>query len=197
MKRLGDQVSENSVSIAFQLMRNELETEVENLNSKGAQLFRESRYDEARSLSERGKNLAEFCSEVERLRANWEDNFAELFPQIEETEAEEISRKLVSGSKSPKSGLLIRLPNGEVISERYAADTLVKFIDRVGLEDVADLDIKLNSEPLVSKVKSKKYDDRFLQGFFIKTHSNTSKKAEIIRTIAKKLGLDVDVQVID
>ena len=198
MSKSGNGKKENSVSIAFDLMRSELEIEVENLNSRGAEFFRKSSYGEAAALSERGKKLAEFCAKVDDLSKIWETFFADLFPEADIEQVEKISRTLNAVAKLPRSGLIIRFPNGDIIADRFAADTFANFVERVGLQRVEDLNLKMNGEPLVSDLKSKKYEGcRLRQGKFIKTHSNTKTKADFVLSISEKLGLDVEVQIVE
>ena len=57
----------DSVSTAFELMRLELEAEVERLNAAGAVAFRGSNYERAEELIRRGRLLNDFCERVGSL----------------------------------------------------------------------------------------------------------------------------------
>ncbi len=65
----------NSVCVAFELMTIELDTAVEDLNSQGARLFRQSDYKEARRLTDQGTSLREFCDRVNALAREWTERF--------------------------------------------------------------------------------------------------------------------------
>jgi hypothetical protein len=179
----------DSVGIAFELMRFELEAEVESLNSDGAKHFRESQYDLADALTKKGKALQDF--------SEWEASFASGVDEQDEANVTLAARKILSGSKSSKTALLVRFPDGEVISEKTAAGTLVKFIQKVGIESVANLDIVVNSENIVSKSSSKRgYNETSITPFFIKTHSSTAQKKRNIEDIAKALDLSCEIIIV-
>jgi hypothetical protein len=187
----------DSVGIAFELMRFELEAEVESLNSDGAKHFRESQYDLADALTKKGKALQDFSERVKKLEEEWEASFASGVDEQDEANVTLAARKILSGSKSSKTALLVRFPDGEVISEKTAAGTLVKFIQKVGIESVANLDIVVNSENIVSKSSSKRgYNETSITPFFIKTHSSTAQKKRNIEDIAKALDLSCEIIIV-
>jgi len=189
----------DSVSIAFDLMRMELEAEIENLNSEGARLFRDSEYYSAKKLSEKGVRLADFCSKVEALSEEWVDHFQEEFPKARnEQELAETHRKILSASKAPQTGLLVMFTDGTVIAESKASTTLVGVIKKIGFERVAALHIMVNGENIVSNQPSNKnYSETNLGGYYIKTHSSTAQKKKNVEQISKELGLNLQVSIID
>ncbi len=99
-------------------------------------------------------------------------------------------------SKSPKTNLRIIFPNGNVIENYYAMDTLIQFIERVGVEKVAELKLRANKGFLVSKVKSNYRQSRLSKGYLLMTQTNTKTKKSQILKIAKKLNISVEVQII-
>jgi hypothetical protein len=186
----------DSVTIAFELMRLELDAEVENLNSMGATCFRASQYEEAAALSTKGQKLQSFLEKVRTLEAEWIRSFAEDAAVDDDEKQEETARRILSNSKSPKTALLVRFPNGDVVSKEKAADTLVEVIRQVGMEQVQRLGISVNGENIVSKTPSKKYTEASAPPFFIKTHSNTMAKKKQIEQISESLGLKLKVEII-
>lgn len=187
----------NSVTIAFELMRLELDTEIANLNASGASSFRASRYEEADELSARGKLLQNFLAKVQALEAEWADSFAEAAAvDFNEPEVEATARRILSGSKSARTGLLVRFPTGEILTEKTAADTLVAVIRQAGMERVEKLGILVNGENIVSRVASKKYNDTSALPFLIKTHSSTLQKKRNIQQISDALALGLEVEII-
>lgn len=187
----------NSVTIAFELMRLELDAEVENLNALGASRFRASQYEEAADLSARGRKLQNFLSKVQSLEEEWTGSFAKAADaEIDEAEVEATARKILSNSKSAKTALLVRFPAGEVVAEEKAADTLVAVIRRAGMERVEQLGILVNGENIVSRSPSRKYNEASAPPFFIKTHSSTSQKKRNIEQISDALGLGLTVEII-
>ncbi|WP_371055124.1 hypothetical protein [Rhodosalinus sp. K401] len=187
----------DSVAIAFELMRMELQAEVENLNSEGAKFFRASEYAEAEDLIKKGKALQAFVEKVRALELEWENSFAaDVDAEPEDAVVEEAARKILSGSKSPKTGLLVRFPNREVFAKEKAADTLVAVIQRAGMEAVEAIGIMVNGENIVSRTPSKKYYEARVPPYFIKTHSNTMQKKRNIEQISEALNLGLQVEII-
>ena len=187
----------DSVTVAFELIALELNVEVEDLNSEGAQLFRDSNYEAAKSLTEKGKALRDFCNRVSQLSEEWTESFAAetLTPAGIERE-HEAARKILSASKGAKTGLMVRFKDGSVICEPKAAMTLANAIQRIGFEKVEALGILVNKENIVSRNPSPKYQDTFVAPYYVKTHSNTEQKKKNLDRISEELGLGLTVTVI-
>jgi hypothetical protein len=189
---------DDSVSIAFELVQIELSSEVESLNSKGASLFYSSDYTSAGTLIERGKRLKAFCEKVAALEAQWRNEFAADFPQSPNPELfAEARRAIISATKSSKTLLFVRFPDGAVVSMPKAAETLALTIKMIGFDRVASLGKVVNFEPLVSSSPSKKYADVKIDGVYIKTHSSTSAKKKLLDEISGELGLNLEVRIIE
>lgn len=187
----------DSVSVAFELMRMELDAEVEDLNTEGARYFRASMYADAEDLTRKGRALQAFLEKVRALESEWASTFAGTVDSVESEDAvEDTVRRILSGSKSPKTGLLVRFPDGDVIAREKASDTLVEVIRRAGFERVEQLGLRVNGENIVSRSPSKKYYETSVPPFFIKTHSNTAQKKKNIEEISQSLSLDLTVEII-
>lgn len=191
----------NSVSIAFELMRLELESEIEQLNAAGAAAFRSSDYEMAEKQIRRGRDLKEFYDRVSKLEDEWRSRFSiEDVPDIataQERTPEETARKILAHSKASKSSLLVRFGDGTVIAESTAADTLVKSLERIGFDRVERLGVRVNGENIVSASKSEKYNDIRVGNRYVKTHSSTMQKARSLHQISEELGLNLQVQIIE
>jgi hypothetical protein len=173
-------MANDSVTVAFGLMFSELEGEIDALNSEGARLFHESKYDEAENQIQKGRALTRFVERVRVLQEEWSRDFADDFPEeVVQKTVLNASRKIMSNSKSSKTTLLVRFPDGTVISEKNAADTFALVLKRIGFERVRSLGRVVNGEPLVSNDPSKKYNDKEIDGLYVKTHSSTSSKSPI------------------
>jgi hypothetical protein len=187
----------DSVATAFELMEIELSTAVENLNGEGARLFRNSEYDAAKRLTEKGAALQDFCARVSALSKEWNEKYAEQpDSRVSVVNEEETARRILSASKGAKTGLLVRFPDGTVICEAKAADTLALAIKKIGFEKVEALNIRVNHENLVSRQKSRNYNDVFLSPFYIKTHSSTDAKKKNLERISDRLGLRLIVSIV-
>lgn len=185
-----------SVTTAFELMKLELDTTVEDLNSQGVEMFRASRYEEARLLTERGTSLRDFCERIEELASEWQLNFAGAIEDEPSEEIQQAARTILSASKASSTRLLVVFNDNTAVAEKTAAQTLAKVIERIGFERVAALKIHVNKENIVSKAKSTKYQDFEIHPYFIKTHSNTFQKKRQLEQISNELGLGLEITVI-
>lgn len=187
----------DSVATAFELMSIELNTAVENLNSEGVRLFQRSDYDGAKLLTEKGAALREFCARVKALSEEWAENYAEQSRDtVSVVDEDETARRILSASKGPRTGLLVRFPDGSVVCEVRAADTLARVIEKIGYSKVEALGVRVNGENIVSRQKSRKYNDTYLPPFYIKTHSNTEQKKRNLERISEILELGLVVSIV-
>lgn len=191
----------DSVSIAFELMRIELEVETERLNAAGAAAFRSSDYVRAEEQMQRGRSLQEFRERIAELEHEWHSRFSPIETEGEVTlskpKSEEQVQTILRHSKSSKTGLLVRFEDGTVIAERTAAETLAKVVHRIGFDRVEQLGILVNGENIVSNTKSQKYNDYHLAGRYVKTHSSTMQKVRNLQQVSDALMLGLEIQVID
>jgi hypothetical protein len=100
-------------------------------------------------------------------------------------------------SKSSKTTLSIKFPDGKIISHRFAYHTLVDTIKVVGHEKVKKLNIICCGVPLVSETKDDFYTQHELtKGVYIMTHSSTRTKKDQLDEISKKLGLGLKTEIV-
>lgn len=99
--------------------------------------------------------------------------------------------------------LRITMPNGLVIEEQDAAESMRKFVLMVGVDTVRKIcltiGLKVDKNPLVTNTVDKNYQGRqkpLGNGWLLNTHSKTiSKRSQILR-IAKAIGLSIIVEII-
>lgn len=187
----------DSVSVAFELMRIELDAEVESLNSQGAKAFHQSDYEAASELTKRGGDLQAFLAKVTALEDEWRTSFSGKVDSVQDEELiAATARKINAGSRSSKTALLVRFPDGKVVAEEKAADTLVAVLRLAGLSRVSELGVTVNGENIVSRSPSKKYHEAHIAPYYIKTHSSTAQKKRHIEEISDALGLGLRVEII-
>ena len=187
----------DSVSIAFELMAIELDAEEDNLNSAGSESFHNSDYDAAQVYVKKGMALHVFRQKVQDLANEWKRDSAEDFPdEVVPDELQKARKTIMAGTKSQKTSLMVRFPDGKTIAELKASETFAKVIRRIGFDQVAELDLTVNKEPLVSQVPSEKYNDVAIDGYFVKTHSSTQSKKRQLEEISRSLGCDLSVKII-
>lgn len=108
------------------------------------------------------------------------------------------------GSNAPATGLRVVFPDGKVICERKAIDTLEGTIRKIGIERVAQI-LHTDSilQPchvnLLSKNRDSYYGSRqrpIGQGYMLFTCTNTDTKKRQILAISKALNLGLEVNVL-
>ena len=115
-----------------------------------------------------------------------------------EVEHKTLSQK-VFGTKSPKTNLRILFPNGKVIENTKAADSLIEFIQYVGIGKVRSLGIIRCKIPLISNTIDKKYGSRqkpLGQGWYVMTCTSTKDKKKDIDAISEAYNLGVKVEIV-
>ena len=113
-------------------------------------------------------------------------------------------KTITSSPKSSWTGLVVTFPNGKVINNRYAYETLIEVVEMVGIQKVAALGLKHVGLDFITKTRDDFYNQHELPGgYLILTHSSTDKKkrqVEIPRFAlndnTQKLGLGLKVEVV-
>lgn len=106
------------------------------------------------------------------------------------------SDKNISRAKASK--LIVHLPDGKVIQEDTAAQTLVESIRRADPLKVRTLGLVCCKVPLVSTTKDRKYGDTQVDvgnGLYVITHSNNKMKKGYLEAVSEAfdLGWKVDI----
>lgn len=186
-------MNKDGVSIAFELIIEELEEVAKDIDSQGSLAFKERRYDAALHLSETGKNLHGFIEKVTGLLDEWQAGIDVNMRQ--KIHIAKISDKKTN-TKSRKTRLKVRLGNGNEIEEYYAADTFALAIKEMGIDTVEALGLTNRGIPLVGSKRSNEYKQRQIDGKYVCVHSSTIEKMETLETIADRLGIKIKVQMI-
>lgn len=130
------------------------------------------------------------------------ENIADLVDLTPDPQAAHSTHKISSDGKITRakaSKLIVHLPDGKVIQEDTAAETLVEAIKRVGAKQVRALNIVCCRIPLVSTTKDQKYGSSQVEvekGLYVITHSNNEMKKGYLDTISKSFNLGWKVEVI-
>ena len=134
-----------------------------------------------------------------RKRVITDDNFTKEYPLTPKLiEPEKKSGKTItSAPKAAWTGLLVTYPDGAVINNKYAYETLMQVVEKAGVEKVAKLGLKQVGLDFISKIRDDFYNQHELPGgYLIVTHSATIKKKQQIEEISKKMGLGLKVEVV-
>ena len=138
------------------------------------------------SLS-RKRNLFDALEDVVEIKPD---------PEVEHTEKKKGGKKVVT---NPRTRLRITMPDGSIIEERTAWQSLQKFILRVGVEKVRAVGLIANKIPLVSNTIDKKYKTAqkpLGNGWLLMTCSDTATKRKQILAIASYIGMKINVDII-
>ena len=134
-----------------------------------------------------------------RKRVITDDNFTKEYPLTPKLiEPEKKSGKTItSAPKAAWTGLLVTYPDGAVINNKYAYETLIQVVEKAGIEKVEKLGLKQVGLDFISKTRDDFYNQHELPGgYLIVTHSATIKKKQQIEEISKKMGLGLKVEVV-
>lgn len=117
-------------------------------------------------------------------------------PVVEHTEKKKGGKKVVT---NPRTRLRITMPDGSIIEEHTAWESLHKFVLKVGIDKVRAVGIIANKIPLVSNTVDKKYQTAqkpLGNGWLLMTCSDTATKRKQILSIASHIGMKIDVDII-
>jgi len=120
-----------------------------------------------------------------------------LAPLPNNDRTKKTDKTITSSPKSAWTGLMVKFPDGKVINNRYAYETLIEVVETVGIQKVAGLGLKHVGLDFISKTRDDFYNQHELPGgFLILTHSSTDKKKRQIEEISQKLNLGLKVEVV-
>ena len=90
--------------------------------------------------------------------------------------------------------LAVTMPNGERICLKKGSWTLVRVIDRLGVEKVVGLRMESNGVPLVHPRRLRRAAQKRLGRYFIASNTSTAQKKEQIEEIADRLNVQLEVE---
>ena len=117
-----------------------------------------------------------------------------------EGENESVKGNNVDDKKTVKYKLKVRFADGVMICFNRSKDTLVETIKLFGVEKVKQLDLYCNGIPFIDDKLDKTYEKHQVEitkGLYLNTCTDTETKAAQILKIAKLLGEDVKVELVD
>ena len=104
-----------------------------------------------------------------------------------------------NNTKKAPTRLRVTRPNGSIIQEEKAANTLCQVIKEIGEEKVYNLFIRLDGNYLVTKSKNidARSDMHYLgDDYYVNTHSNTMAKKRQLERIFSALQLSWEVEIV-
>lgn len=128
---------QNEVSVAFDIVLEEIENVIAAINRDGAQAFEEGKYDIARDLMEKGSQMTAFRGRVKDLQKEWLNIFAAAVPQKTQRQKAPRYKKLQHGLRTPEDEF-----RGPILQ------SLVDLGGSASMNDVLDKVEKLMSQKL-------------------------------------------------
>jgi hypothetical protein len=186
-------MNQDGVSIAFEVILEEIAAVENQLATEGASAFRERRYNDADQLSNSGKRLLEFREKLVHLRDEWRSG---IDIETRQRVKLEPGYTISPHTKGPKTIIRVTLPTGRVIQRTTAAQTFADVIEEIGFEVVRKLNIHVSGIPLVDVKRDQKYNQAKRGLYFINTHSNTVDKKSLLEQIGKKLGKALKIEIV-
>lgn len=105
--------------------------------------------------------------------------------------------KISGHNKAKKTILSVKLPDGRIISEYYAYQTLALVVMEIGIEVVRKLGIYCNGVPFISYKKDEYYNQYELKtGTYLMTHSSTQYKKNQLEEISRMTNFPLKVDIV-
>ena len=149
-------------------------------------------YSPEEDLSVKLSRKRNFAKELDEAK----EIIADPDPQVEHNTGN-ITR--VKHTKSSKTNLKVTFPDGTVIENRFAKDTLRDVVKKIGAERVRNVGLIQCGVPLVSTTLDNVYGNAQIDldnGLYLITHSSTAQKRQQIEKIAEILSLNLTVEII-
>jgi hypothetical protein len=186
-------MNQDGVSIAFEVILEEIGAVENQLAAEGSAAFRERRYNDADLLSNSGKKLLQFREKLVQLRDEWRSG---IDIETRQRVKVEPGYTISPHSKGPKTILRVTIPNGRVIERPTAAQTFADVIEEMGIEVVRKLNIHVSGIPLVDIKRDQKCNQAKRGSYFINTHSNTISKKNLLKQIGERLGKALRIEIV-
>ena len=183
----------DGVNLALELVLDEINAVEAQLIHEGMAAFQNSRHQDAERLAKSGKQLQDFSKKLSALKDEWSSG---IDIKTRKRVKVDSSRQLKNHTKGPKTNLRITLANGRVIQRPTAAAAMADAIEKFGVDHVKALDLHVCGVPLVGTEKSKKYNQTNLGKWLVCTHSSTIEKKKLLEKMGKKLGQEMQVEII-
>ena len=100
------------------------------------------------------------------------------------------------GHRNHKTGLIVKMPSGRVHHEKFASDTFASALHEIGFDRVRALNFQTSGVPLISGIKDDTYNQTKVGNTFVMTHSSTKDKKEVLLEVARRLGVQLEVQIV-
>lgn len=147
-------------------------------------------FSQASSSLERCQRLLSFEQDIKLCLSNFESN-----SQIQ-TGRKTHHKRLKRHTRKTGGLMRVKITN-KVIEQSTIAETFVKTLEIFGFDNVAKLNKKLTSIPLLSRSSTNSYQNqKFCNGWYITTHCNLQTATKVLEDIGKELHIPITVEAI-
>lgn len=126
-------------------------------------------------------------------------NTASFLGTVSEVEHTQDTNPKVYSTKSPRKNIRIIFPDGTIIQNSTATDSLIEFIQIVGIDRVRSLGLTRCNIPLISNTIDKKYGNSQKElgnGLYLITNTTTAYKILDIERISAAYNLGVKIEIV-
>lgn len=189
---MNEHLNKASVAAAFKLVMEELGKANQEITKQITQSSMNEDYEKVQVLVDRGKSLKAFQTRVNALRQEWIDgiDIPTGFPN--KPQPKFIQKPAIA---SPTK-LRVLFPDGERIERDFATDTFVETIQKIGIDKVRELGIRVYGKLLIDSHHRENTQQKRVNGWYICTHSSTAGKKTFLDKIAQQLGIRLKVEII-
>ena len=187
---------DDGVTAAFEILLDELSEEISDSREEIASYARSGTYQRAQNLISGAERLEAFKLKVAALSIEWESNSSEIPMRPNPSRAAEVRSSVSQIARAAKTLLVVKFEDGQIFSDKTAAETFAKCIIKVGINRVEALQLRVNFLPLVSNMRPDKYTAYEHSGYFISTQNSTAAKKDLLDRIFNSLNIAATVHIV-
>ncbi len=188
-------MEKDDISTAFDLMVGAIKDSIDKIAKDIHTASNQKDFQRSEQLSRGGEPLKAFLKKVEILQKEWNRDFDKaLRGRVRAPRGQAPDKP----RKASRQRLCITFPDGERINGSQSAHSFAQAIAKLGVEAVKALDLKVCNVPLIDAQRDEKYgsSQRECGSYFVMTHSSTEAKKELLETIAERLGVSLQVELL-
>lgn len=194
---------------ALELVIDEVGKESQRIRNAGGEALKAGKLEPAKKAVEYAERFAAFVKKVCSLGDEWAVLQREIEGASREVQEIVLPTKIGKPHKtgftrkvekvSPRTNFTVTFQDGCTIADPKAKVVFAKTIEKLGAESVASLKIVVAGEPLLSRDKAifKKEPTQIqpiIGGWYVKTHSSTAAKMQLLEKIAKVQKVKLRIQ---
>ena len=174
-----NKASASVVDQAFESLFSQIDLFCDDIKMQGAEASLEGDFVSVKRIGERHGELIAYRKKLEKMQSQWSKILS--------------GRQKKTASPIKKNGKLRVILQDEIIELSNNCDTFTTALSKIGLEQIALLDKKIDKIPLLEMKIDKDLDPLSEQGWTIHTDFDDATKYKILKDISKKLSVPLIV----